>query len=392
MGNTWSNQRFRLLLLIVGLTGLTQGLLLPLQATLLEHRGISASMNGLNAAALYLGILVITPFCGQLFRRWGYRDMMVIGLLFTTLCVWLLPVLTGFYAWTLLRFLIGVGNSLLHYASQLWVTTISPKERRGRHISQYGFAYGVGFGFGPLGLNLLHLGEAVPFITIGLLLSAALLPLIALKQNRPQVVSVTKHQLSSRLSTVYRWGLVALCPPLIYGFLEATLAGSFPVYGVREGLSTQWVSTLLMAFIYGGLLFQLPLGLLSDWIGRKRVLIGACFMGAVGLMVIPMSLSSPYLALLLFVLTGGVLGSLFSLGLAYLADLLPASYMPEGNIAASLHFGLGSMAGPYAGGIMIQYIGGESLFFFVSGLLAFFVFLAIAYRPEVSRKIIKRVS
>ena len=115
-------------------------------------------------------------------------------------------------------------------------------------------------------------------------------------------------------------------------------------------------------------------------------------MGAVGLMVIPMSLSSPYLALLLFVLTGGVLGSLFSLGLAYLADLLPASYMPEGNIAASLHFGLGSMAGPYAGGIMIQYIGGESLFFFVSGLLAFFVFLAIAYRPEVSRKIIKRVS
>ena len=160
----------------------------------MEHRGISASMNGLNAAALYLGILVITPFCGQLFRRWGYRDMMVIGLLFTTLCVWLLPVLTGFYAWTLLRFLIGVGNSLLHYASQLWVTTVSPKERRGRHISQYGFAYGVGFGFGPLGLNLLHLGEAAPF-TVGLLLSAALLPLIALKQNRPQVVSVTKHQL-----------------------------------------------------------------------------------------------------------------------------------------------------------------------------------------------------
>ncbi len=47
---------------------------------ILEQRGVSSSMNGLNAAALYLGILVITPFCSRLVCRWGYRDMILIGL------------------------------------------------------------------------------------------------------------------------------------------------------------------------------------------------------------------------------------------------------------------------------------------------------------------------
>ncbi len=196
--------------------------------------------------------------------------------------------------------------------------------------------------------------------------------------------STQNHRLSTRLSKVYRWGLVALCPPLIYGFLEATLAGSFPVYGAREELPTEWISGLLMAFVYGGLLFQLPLGLLSDRIGRKRVLIIACLSGAVGMAFIPVSLSTPYVALLLFIVTGGVLGSLFSLGLAYLADLLPKSYLPEASIAASLHFGVGSMVGPYIGGVLIQYIGGGSLFFFTTGLLLVFVLLAGVYQPETA--------
>src|SRR5690606_14127322 len=117
---------------------------------LLEQRGVSSSMNGLNAAALYFGILVITPFCSRLVRRWGYRDMILIGLGSTAVCTLLLPIFTSFFAWTILRFLIGMGDSLLHYASQLWVTTTSPEDRRGRHISQYGLSYGIGFGLGPL--------------------------------------------------------------------------------------------------------------------------------------------------------------------------------------------------------------------------------------------------
>jgi len=64
----------------------------------------------------------------------------------------------------------------------------------------------------------------------------------------------------------------------------------------------------------------------------------------------------------LFGLIGGLLGSLYSLGLAYLADLLPSSHMPEANAIAGAHFSVGCMMGPYAGGLLIHYIGGGSLF------------------------------
>lgn len=56
MVHQWSQIRFRILLVIIALTGMTQGLLIPLLTTLLEQKGVSSSINGLNAAALYLGM------------------------------------------------------------------------------------------------------------------------------------------------------------------------------------------------------------------------------------------------------------------------------------------------------------------------------------------------
>ncbi|MDW2799471.1 MFS transporter, partial [Clostridium boliviensis] len=122
---------------------------------------------------------------------------------------------------------------------------------------------------------------------------------------------------------------VALCPAFLYGFLDASLAARFPVYGHREGLSTGWISVLLSTFVCGGLVLQMPLGMLSDRYGRKNVLMTICLLGGMGLAVVPSFSGEPAMLLGLFGLIGGLLGSLYSLGLAYLADLLPSSHMPE---------------------------------------------------------------
>jgi len=48
MVNQWSQGRFRILLVITALAGMTQGLLIPLLTTMLERRGVSSSLNGLE--------------------------------------------------------------------------------------------------------------------------------------------------------------------------------------------------------------------------------------------------------------------------------------------------------------------------------------------------------
>lgn len=378
-------QRFYLLLAMVMVTGVTQGLLLPLLATLLEEKGVSSSMNGLNAASLYIGILAVAPFCGSLVRRFGYRQIMIVGLALATGTLFLFPVFTGFYVWMFLRFVVGVGDSLLHYATQLWITTDSPPEIRGRRISLYGLCYGMGFGLGPLGVNLLKLGDEAPFVIVGLLMSLLFVWIVRLENVKPEQVRTTQPAVK-KVFRVYRWVFIPLCLPLLYGFLEASLSGSFPVYGLREGISTGWISLLISAFVYGSLLFQVPLGIWSDRWGRRKVSMVVCSAGAVGMALIPMAMGNLVLLLILFTLVGGLLGSLYSLGLAYMADLLPVESLPEGNALASVHFAFGCMIGPYAGGWMIDTVGGGGLFYLITGTLVLFVLTSLFSRPDPAGK------
>ncbi|MFD1425850.1 MFS family permease [Kroppenstedtia sanguinis] len=354
---------FRLLLAVIFVSGFSQGLLLPLLATLLEGRGVSAGLNGLNAAALYIGILVVSPLCGPLVRQWGYRRMIRTGMAAVALCIFLFPLFTGYFSWMFLRFLIGIGDGILGYASQLWITSESPRHLRGRRLAYFGLVHGLGFGAGPLGLNLLPLGVWVPFVTAGILLTLLWMLASQLQDVRPQIAATTG---TGRLRRVYRWGFVALIPGFLYGFLEASLSGSFPVYGLREGLSPAWVSLLITAFVYGSLVLQVPLGVWSDRWGRKRVLTWIYFFGGLGIAAIPFAMGEQWLLLGLFAVAGGLLGSLYSLGLTFLADLLPKENLPDGNAVANVHFALGCMMGPYAGGWLIQFAGGGSLFWLIA--------------------------
>jgi MFS family permease len=74
---------FKLLTLIsiTFLSGLCQGLLLPLLSILLENKGVSASANGMNASALYLGILIAAPFMEQSLYKFGFKPLIIAGTL-----------------------------------------------------------------------------------------------------------------------------------------------------------------------------------------------------------------------------------------------------------------------------------------------------------------------
>ncbi len=53
-----SNSKMNFMILITATiaAGLSQGMLLPVLSILLEQKGVSSSLNGLNAAALYIGV------------------------------------------------------------------------------------------------------------------------------------------------------------------------------------------------------------------------------------------------------------------------------------------------------------------------------------------------
>ncbi|GED34394.1 MFS transporter [Brevibacillus centrosporus] len=380
-----SRYTFWVLILVVAIAGLSQGLSIPLLAVLLEQQGISSLVNGLNAAALYIGMVLISPFMEIPLRKLGYRTTIICGLVLVTIATALIPLFSHLAVWFVLRFLMGVGDSALHYSSQMWVTKISSPETRGRDLSAYGLAYGVGFSAGPLGLNLLPLGLWVPFGMLLILYAVGFFLLARMKNDYPEVIIQTEKK-ENKYATVLRIGWLALIPSFLYGFMETSLNGSFPVYALRTGISLEWVSIILPSFVVGSILLQMPLGTLSDRLGRKRVMTVCAIIGGIAFFLFPLSGENVWFMMLLLAIAGAAVGSFYSLGLAFAADILPASMVPTAGIIAAINFGTASILAPNVNGVLMEWWEPWTIFWLMGASLLVFAAACLAASRGTAQK------
>lgn len=372
---------YLILIFVIVSAGLSQGLLLPVISILLEQKGVSSSLNGLNAAALYIGSFGMTLAAERVLGAAGFKKLMAGGLILVLASILLFPLLPGVKAWFVLRLLVGIGDAAINYAAQLWVLLMTPAENRGRNLSFYGMSYGLGFSLGPLGIGLLQFGEWAPFLALAVLFAVALIvTVLKMPDSRPERAAHTESQ-ARRFGRVYRLAWYALLPALLYGYMEASLNSSFPVYGLRAGFSENQIAALLPFAGIGGLVLQLPLGILSDRYGRKPILITAGIGGGVAFALMSAG-GGFWTTMILLLLAGGLVGSFFSLGLAYAADILPRGLIPAANVASSFHFSAGSIAGPALGGLLLQYGYGGSLFILLGSLYIVFGISGLSFSPK----------
>jgi MFS family permease len=378
--------RFWILVSIVAISGFSQGMLLPLIAIIFEQDGVSSSMNGFHATGLYLGILMASPLMEAPLRRFGYKPIILIGGFTVAISLALFPLWKSFWFWFLLRLAIGIGDHMLHFATQTWITSFSPKDRLGRNISLYGLFFGLGFAAGPLMTGFVKINTSLPFIISSAISLAAWLTVWLLNNERPEhdTDSSSFFGTMKRFGKVFKYAWVAFLPPFGYGFLEASLNGNFPVYAMRSGIGVDAVALLLPAFAIGGILSQLPLGILSDKLGRRNVLIVVTLAGFISFTAAGLFENSTVGLLICFFLAGTVVGSTFSLGISYMADLLPKQLLPAGNLMCGIFFSFGSISGPFIGGLAIQWLKGISFFYVISTMLLLIFIALVAVRHDGS--------
>ncbi|WP_394189036.1 MFS transporter [Paenisporosarcina quisquiliarum] len=371
-------RRFWILVTIVSISGFSQGMLLPLISIIFEQDGLSASLNGLNATGLYIGTLLVSPFMEQPLRRFGYKPIIMIGGILVFMSLLLFPLWKSVIFWFVLRLFIGIGDHLLHFSTQTWITSFSSKERLGRNIALYGLSFGIGFAAGPLFVPLINVFEGLPFIVSGVLCLSAWSLVFFLDNDFPGHM----HETSTMRGTWARFGAtigfawVAFIPPFSYGFLESSLHAIFPVYALRNQLDVGSVSIILAAFSTGGILSQLPLGALSDRIGRKKVVLFSLFGGAFSFSAAAVLENNSLALIAAFLIAGLFVGSTFSLGISYMADLTPKALLPSGNLLCGIFFSIGSLTGPFMGGVFLEFFNQFSFLWLISFVL--FVFSLIS--------------
>ncbi|MDF9780736.1 MFS family permease [Bacillus velezensis] len=123
---------FFILVLLVSISGFSQGMLLPVISVIFETNGESAAINGLHATGLYIGVLLASPFMEAPLRKLGFKPLMVMGGFLVIISLFSFIWLQSIWLWFFLRLLIGIGDHMLHFSTQTWVTSKStaPKQRK----------------------------------------------------------------------------------------------------------------------------------------------------------------------------------------------------------------------------------------------------------------------
>ncbi|ALX50608.1 MFS transporter [Lentibacillus amyloliquefaciens] len=384
--------RFYILIALVFVSGFSQGMILPLLSIILEQDGVSSSVNGLHATGLYIGILIASPFMEKPMRRFGFKPVIVAGGMLVFISLALFPFWQALWFWFILRVIIGIGDNMLHFATQTWITTTSPIEKRGKNISFYGLSFGLGFTVGPLMTRLLEINQALPFLVSAFLSMLVWSMTFFIRNKMPEDDDVHSRSSSSSITRFIQTGKlawVAILPAFGYGFLEATLHGIFPIYGLRIGHDVNILSLIIPFFAGASIVTQIPLGILSDRVGRRKILLTVIGGGILAFLFAASFEESAAALFISFAVSGMLVGSLYSLSIAYMTDMVPASLLPAGNLMTGIAFSFGSLTGPYLGGLFIDLFP-EVSFFFCIILMLIILFAVIFFkkdtRPEPNYK------
>ena len=97
----------------LAVAALIHGLSMPLLSLVLDHHGVDSGLIGVNAGVQYLSVFVVAPFAPRLMRTIGPAWMMLWSIVGMASLLLLFPLYINIYAWTPLRFLLGICGATL---------------------------------------------------------------------------------------------------------------------------------------------------------------------------------------------------------------------------------------------------------------------------------------
>lgn len=361
----------------ISVVGIAIGLGMPLLSIILETRGISATMIGLNTAVAGLASIAAAPLATPLATRFGVVWTMLGMILLGALAFVGFYFATSFWMWFPLRVALHLALTVLFILSEFWISTSAPPHRRGFVLGLYATVLSLGFAGGPWLFAQVGSQGFLPFGITFVLVTLAAIPVLAAWRESPDIVSDSDDEPTRFVRFIW---LVptATAAVLVFGAVETGGFALFPVYGARIGYTEADAALLLSMIGLGNVMLQIPIGMLSDRIGdRRHLLLGCAVVGLVGTILMPHLASNWHVMAGLLFLWGGVVAALYTIGLAHLGSRLSGRDLASANAAFVLCYGLGMVLGPQAIGIGMDLFGtsgfGWSLSLFFAAYIALVV-------------------
>lgn len=340
-----------------------------LQGTLLGVRGeledFSTFEMSVVMSAYFVGFLGASKLVPDLIRRVGHVRVFAALASFISAILILYPLLVNPWVWTGGRVIIGFCFCGVYITAESWLNNAATNENRGQLLSSYMVVQMAGIVAAQL---LLLIGDPSGFelfVLISVLVSISFAPILLSITPTP-AFETTKPMSIKELFSTSPLGCVGM---FFLGGIFSAQFGMAPVFGTSANLSLPQISIFVAAFYIGAMVFQFPVGWLSDRMDRRILIIAT---SAIGFIAAVSAIFGENIFIILLgsaFFIGGMSNPLYSLLIAYTNDFLEPDDMASASGGLLFLNGLGAISGPLFTGYLMTEIGPRGFFVILAALL-----------------------
>jgi len=338
-----------------------QGTLLGVRATM---EGFSTFTIGVMMSGYFIGIFAgsfITPY---LVKRVGHIRVFSALASLASISILFHGLFINAFVWMGARIITGICFAGFYVVTESWLNDLASNETRGKVLSVYMVVVTMGLGSGQFLLNLANPDTIELFILISVIISVGLIPVLLTAKPAPL------FELSTKMSLIklYRASPLAVIATCLTGMVHGTIFGLGAVYASAVLVDIKLISWFMASFMFGSLVFQWPVGYLSDLFPR-RIMLAVLSAVSIAASVIAVAIQKDEpLFYLTIMLLGGAAIPMYSICIAYANDRLEPQQIVAASGSLIMVSGIGLSVGPITIAFLMDIYGVEFFFWGIAGI------------------------
>jgi MFS family permease len=340
-----------------------------LQNTLLAVRGdsegFSVAVIGALMSAYFFGFMLGCRLAPRWIAAVGHiRAFTAYGSLASVAALGHALILEPWF-WLFARVAAGFCMAGVGMIIESWLNERASNADRGKLLSVYRL---IELGAAMIGQALLTLASPADFTLFALtsaLVSIALVPVALTRQQAPAPITAT----DVRIKRVFELSPMSAMGSMLAGASVTAFFGLGPLFAQRQGLGEEAVAVFMLSAIIGAGLLQWPLGVISDRIDRRKIVMMQSVVAGLAALALYVFAPLAQLPLLLLVAVfGGFAFTTFGICVAHANDYAEPTEYVSLNGGLLMLYASGAMAGPLLGAWGVALLGEEGLFVIAAAL------------------------
>ncbi len=333
------------------------GMILPVRGGMEGFSSISLGLLGTGWAVGYVSGCILTP---RLVAGAGHIRAFTLMSGVAGIAVLLSLLLIHPATWIVLRALSGFCFAGAAMIVESWLNERTEDRLRGKVFGVYTMVGLVATTTGQMALTIAPVDGHILFVVAGTFYCLSLVPVALTTSGAPQPLVVVKLDVAA----LWRNSPVAVFAAFMLGISNASFFTLHVVYADKVGLGITAVALFASVPVMAGALSQIPVGILSDRMDRRIVLLGLCLMAivadAIFIFFTPEGQATNLFVVALF---GATSLAIYPVVMAHANDHATPGAFIQTSGGILMVFGVGSVIGPLLGGALMNALGPQALFY-----------------------------